>query len=117
MALRRNAGIRHKSTLQSATGIQSPNLVQKSMGMSAGAFNTREFFHGATQAAMQNARVGFQLLAFAVPALLMAWGISSHSAWPWVLAVLGVAVAMGVGSFSVHAAVGENPFSRTAGWL
>ena len=88
MALRRNAGIRHKSTLQSATGIQSPNLVQKSMGMSAGAFNTREFFHGATQAAMQNARVGFQLLAFAVPALLMAWGISSHSAWPWVLAVL-----------------------------
>ena len=88
MALRRNAGIRHKSTLQSATGIQSPNLVQKSMGMSAGAFNTREFFHGATQAAMQNARVGFQLLAFAVPALLMAWGIRSHSAWPWVLAVL-----------------------------
>ncbi|MBP9931024.1 MAG: dimethyl sulfoxide reductase anchor subunit, partial [Rhodoferax sp.] len=32
MALRRNAGIRHKSTLQSATGIPSPNLVQKSMG-------------------------------------------------------------------------------------
>jgi len=88
MALRRNAGIRHKSTLQSATGIQSPNLVQKSMGMSAGAFNTREFFHGATQAAMQNARVGFQLLAFAVPSVLMAWGISSQSAWPWILAVL-----------------------------
>src|SRR5690606_12392418 len=36
VALRRNAGIRHKSTLQSATGIQSPTLVQKSMGMSAG---------------------------------------------------------------------------------
>jgi len=88
MSLRRNAGIRHKSTLQSATGIQSPKLVQKSMGMSAGAFNTREFFHGASQAAVQNARLGFQLLAFAVPALLMLWGISSHSAWPWVLAVL-----------------------------
>lgn len=88
MSLRRNAGIRHKSTLQSATGIQSPNLVQKSMGMSAGAFNTREFFHGASQAAMQNARIGFQLLAFAVPALLMVWGINSPSAWPWVLAVL-----------------------------
>ncbi len=88
LSLRRNAGIRHKSTLQSATGIQSPNLVQKSMGMSAGAFNTREFFHGAKQATMLNARIGFQLLAFAVPALLMVWGITSHSGWPWMLAVL-----------------------------
>ena len=88
MSLRRNAGIRHKSTLQSATGIHSPKLVQKSMGMSAGAFNTREFFHGATQAAMQNARIGFQLLAFALPALLMLWGVSSQAAWPWVLALL-----------------------------
>ncbi len=88
MSLRRNAGIRHKSTLQSATGIQSPKLVQKSMGMSAGAFNTREFFHGASQAAVQNARLGFQLLAFAIPALLMFWGITSQVAWPWVLAVL-----------------------------
>ena len=34
-----------------------------------------------------------------------------------VLSMLGVAVAMGVGSFSVSAAGGENPFSRTAGWL
>jgi DMSO reductase anchor subunit len=88
VSLRRNAGIRHKSTLQSATGIQSPNLVQKSMGMSAGAFNTREFFHGASQAAMANARWAFQLLAFAVPALLMAWAIASHSSWPWVLALV-----------------------------
>jgi hypothetical protein len=34
-----------------------------------------------------------------------------------VLSVLGVAVAMGVGSSCVIAAVGENPFSRAAGWL
>jgi DMSO reductase anchor subunit len=88
VSLRRNAGIRHKSTLQSATGIQAPILVQKSMGMSAGAFNTREFFHGASQRVMANARVGFQLVAFAVPAVLMAWAIYSHSSWPWVLALL-----------------------------
>jgi DMSO reductase anchor subunit len=88
LSLHRNAGIRHKSTLQSATGIQSPQLVQKSMGMSAGAFNTREFFHGASLAAMQNARLGFQLLGFALPALLMLWGLSSHHSWPWVWAVL-----------------------------
>ena len=87
-ALRRNAGIRHKSTLQSATGIHSPTLVQTSMGMSAGAFNTREFFHGASRAAMNNARLGFQLLAFALPAALMVWAMASHSTWPWVLAVL-----------------------------
>ena len=87
-SLRRNAGIRHKSTLQSATGIKSPKLVQKSMGMSAGAFNTREFFHGASQAAVQNARLGLQLLAFAIPTVLMLLGVTSHAAWPWVLAVL-----------------------------
>ena len=88
IALRRNACIRHKSTLQSATGIQSPTLVQKSMGMSAGAFNTREFFHGASHAAMKNARIGFQLLAFAIPVLLMLWAITSHATWPWVFAVM-----------------------------
>ncbi|MCB2000451.1 MAG: DMSO reductase, partial [Rhodoferax sp.] len=59
-----------------------------SMGMSAGAFNTREFFHGASRAAMKNARLGFQLLAFALPAALMVWAMASHSTWPWVLAVL-----------------------------
>jgi DMSO reductase anchor subunit len=37
---------------------------------------------------MQNARLGFQLLAFALPVLLMAWGIASHSSWQWVLAAL-----------------------------
>lgn len=87
-SLRRNAGIRHQSTLQSATGLPAPELAQKSMGMSAGAFNTREFFHGASQAAMANARIGFQLLAFAVPSLLMAWALHSHAGWPWVAAVL-----------------------------
>jgi DMSO reductase anchor subunit len=47
LALRRNARIRHRSTLQSATGIAASRLVQTSMGMSAGSFNTREFFHRA----------------------------------------------------------------------
>ena len=57
-SLRRNADLRAKSTLQSATGIKSPKLVQKSMGMSAGSFNTREFFHGASQAVLRNMRWG-----------------------------------------------------------
>jgi DMSO reductase anchor subunit len=88
-ALRRNAGIRHKSTLQSATGIRTQKLVQKSMGMSAGSFNTREFFHGASLAALKNMKLGFLLLAFVLPALLLVCGLMSGSAtWPWLLAVL-----------------------------
>ncbi len=87
-ALRRNAGIKHKSTLQSATGIKSAQLVQKSMGMSAGVFNTREFFHGAKQATLKNVKTGFQVLAFALPMLLLLWGVASQSVLPWVLAAI-----------------------------
>ena len=47
--------LRHRSTLQSATGIAAPRLVQTSMGMSAGSFNTREFFHRASHAALSAA--------------------------------------------------------------
>ena len=88
VALRRNAGIQHKSTLQSATGITSAKLVQKSMGMSAGAFNTREFFHGARRATLKNVKVGFQVLAFGLPALLLLWGLGTQSTWPWLLAAI-----------------------------
>ena len=88
VSLRRNATIKHKSTLQSATGIQSPKLVQKSMGMSAGAFNTREFFHGAKLSTVRNVKVVFQVLAFGVPVLLMVWGLASQTGLPWVLAML-----------------------------
>ena len=87
-ALRRNATLRHKSTLQSATGIKARNLTQKSMGMSAGSFNTREFFHGASLIALRNVKLGFQVLAFALPSLLALWGVASGAALPWVLAML-----------------------------
>lgn len=87
LALKRNGAIKHKSTLQSATGIKSATLVQKSMGMSAGAFNTREFFHGASQALLKNVKMGFILLAFAVPSLLLLWGYSIQHGWPFVLAL------------------------------
>ena len=97
LALRHNAAIKPKSTLQSATGIQSPNLVQKSMGMSAGSFNTREFFHGRTRAVLKRVKLGFIVLCFALPAALALWGVmgvegvmdvKGGSPLPWVLAVL-----------------------------
>jgi DMSO reductase anchor subunit len=88
LALRRNAALRHRSTLQSATGIRAERLVQKSMGMSAGAFNTREFFHGASQLVLRNIRRGFIALCFVLPALLLAWALASQTTLPLLLAVL-----------------------------
>lgn len=80
LALERNARLKPKSTAQSATGITSPRLVQKSMGMSAGAFNTREFFHGASQTAIAQVHRALHLLGFALPALLMTAALWSASA-------------------------------------
>ena len=88
VSLSRNRLLRHRSTLRTATGIRGTHLVQKSMGMSAGSFNTREFFHHASRTALSNIRLGFLVLCFALPALLMLWGIRSSSAAPWLLAAL-----------------------------
>ena len=86
LALRRNARIRHRSTLQSATGIAATRLVQTSMGMSAGSFNTREFFHRASAAGMRRARVLLVVLGFALPALLALLGLATAASWPWLAA-------------------------------
>jgi DMSO reductase anchor subunit len=87
LALRRNARLKPKSTLQSATGIKSPAIVQKSMGMTGGAFNTREFFHHASVAAFRRMRVIFQLLAFAVPLALVGFALASGWSAAWLVAV------------------------------
>jgi DMSO reductase anchor subunit len=88
LAIRRNAALKPRSTLQSATGIKAPNLVQKSMGMSAGSFNTREFFHGASLAALRQLKLAFFLLAFALPALLLGWGVAMQSTPAFLLALI-----------------------------
>ena len=88
LSLRRNAQLRHQSTLQSATGIAASDLVQKSMGMSAGSFNTREFFHGAKQHTLRNVKHGFLVLTFIFPCLLLAWALASQTTLPLLLALL-----------------------------
>jgi DMSO reductase anchor subunit len=82
-ALRRNAALRHRSTLQSATGIRAARLVQTSMGMSAGSFNTREFFHRASLLAMRRVKVAVIVLAFAAPlaVMLLAWATAASPLW------------------------------------
>jgi len=93
-SLRRNAALRHRSTLQSATGFRSPHLVQKSMGMSAGAFNTREFFHGRTLALLKIVRQTFLICGFVVPALLaLVAMLTAASVWWW-LAVVSQSVGL-----------------------
>ena len=93
-SLRRNSSLRPASTLQSATGIQAQRLVQKSMGMSAGAFNTREFFHGASQLVLRNVRWAFILGLFVLPLGLALCALSSGTAWPWAWAALLQAPAL-----------------------
>lgn len=70
--LLRNARLEPKATLQSAIGIKHPRIVQKSMGMMGGAFNTREFFHGQGAATLRAVKWVFLLLAFVLPAFLLA---------------------------------------------
>ena len=88
-SLWRNARLRPKSTLQSATGIHHPRIVQTSQGFMGGSYNTREFFHGRTPAALRTVKWGFLLLAFAVPLVLLAVGLGSRSA-------LALSLAFGV---------------------
>ena len=71
MSSMRNKGLKPKSSLQTAIGIREPLLVQKSMGMSAGAFNTREFFHGQTALFLRYVKTIMWGLCFAVPLILL----------------------------------------------
>jgi len=81
-ALLRNARLKPKSTLQSAIGIKHPKIVQKSMGMMGGSFNTREFFHGQSRSALRAVKWFFLAAAFVVPLPLIAAGLlQAAGAW------------------------------------
>jgi len=76
-SLVRNARLRPRSTPQSAIGVKHPRVVQKAQGFMGGSFNTREFFHGASPARLLAIKRGFLLLAFVVPAALLAIGVAA----------------------------------------
>jgi DMSO reductase anchor subunit len=75
-SLVRNAGLRPKSTLQTAIGIKHPRIVQTSVGFSGGSFNTREFFHARSTSFLRSVKWIFLVGAFALPALLLAAGLA-----------------------------------------
>ncbi len=84
LSLRRNAGLKPRSSLQTAIGINHPRIAQKSQGFMGGSFNTREFFHGQTPGALRVVKGWFLAGAFVIPALLLAIGLASGKpAWLW----------------------------------
>jgi sulfite dehydrogenase (quinone) subunit SoeC len=78
-SLWRNAGLKPKSTLQSAIGIKHPVIQQKSQGFMGSSFNTREFFHGRSSAWLRGVKGFFLLFAFALPLACLAAGAPAAS--------------------------------------
>ncbi len=79
-SLYRNARIKPKSTLQTATGIRHPRIVQKAQGAMGGSFNTREFFHHKSRLFFRSVKWIFLVLVFPVPAMLLGSGLAGTSA-------------------------------------
>jgi DMSO reductase anchor subunit len=76
-ALVRNARLRPRSSLASAIGVKHPRIAQKAQGAMGGSFNTREFFHGRSAAALRSVKWLFLLAAFVLPAALLAAGLAA----------------------------------------
>lgn len=84
-SLIRNARLKPKSTIQTATGIKHPKVIQKSQGFMGGSFNTREFFHGKTPQFVRSVKWIFLVLAFLLPIILLGLGLGTAS--PLILAL------------------------------
>ena len=72
LALRRNALLAPRSTLQTAIGVRHPTIRQRAMGFMGGSFNTREFFHGRGPGTLRWVRWVMLGAGLAVPAALLA---------------------------------------------
>jgi DMSO reductase anchor subunit len=76
-SLVRNARLRPTSTLQTAIGVKHPYITQRTQGSMGGSFNTREFFHGKTDAFLKQIKPTFLFLAFLLPLALLSVSQSS----------------------------------------
>jgi len=79
-SLIRNSRIRHKSTLETAIGVRHNRIEQKAQGSMAGSFNTREYFHGASERKFKSVKWLFLTLAFPVPLVLVSIGLGMQAA-------------------------------------
>ena len=95
-SLERNAGIRHKSSLQSAIGVRHPRVRQIAQGFTGESFNTLEFFHGVAPATMAKVPYAFLGLGFMAPMLIVAIGFAAGSfailAFAFVLQYAGLVI-------------------------
>ncbi len=80
-SMMRNARLKPKSTLQTAIGVRHTRIQQKSMGFMGGSFNTREFFHGRSDATLTLVRYFFLVTAFVVPIGLLAASYGLEAAY------------------------------------
>ncbi len=71
LSLRRNRRLVHKSSLQTAIGIRHNKIEQKSQGFMGGSFNTKEFFHGASDSTVRFVYLFFLLAVFVVPVIVL----------------------------------------------
>jgi DMSO reductase anchor subunit len=78
-SLVRNARIKHKSTPETAIGVRHNRIEQKAQGSMGGSFNTREFFHGATQGKFRFVKWVFLVLVFPVPLVLVSIGLGTQA--------------------------------------
>lgn len=78
-SLLRNARLKHKVDLQAAVGVRHRHLQQKAQGAMGGSFNTREFFHGKTEATLGFVKILFLLGGFVLPMLLIALAYAMES--------------------------------------
>jgi DMSO reductase anchor subunit len=78
-SLYRNSRFRCKVDLQSAVGVHHSQLHQKAQGFMGGSFNTREFFHGKSEAFLQIVRYGFLLMVFMLPVVMIALAYALES--------------------------------------
>ena len=92
MSLARNAKLRLKSSVQSATGIGNAKLAQKAQGAMGGSFSTREFFHGRTRELVSLVKGFFLIATFVLPPALI--GLALASGIPqWLAVACGVQYA------------------------
>jgi DMSO reductase anchor subunit len=75
-SLWRNARLKHKSNINTAIGIRHSQIEQKAQGAMAGSFNTREYFHGASERKFKSIKWYFLVLVFPLPLCLLAAGLS-----------------------------------------
>ena len=92
LSLVRNARLRPKSTVQSATGIANPKIVQMAQGAMGGSFNTREFFHGRSIAALRWVKWFFLLAVFVLPLAMILLALEQGRS-QWLVVVFGLQYA------------------------